>query len=149
MNGTVASSARSSAVAPTCAGRTPSSAATCARWRSATATLDDADNGFAVERADDLVDGRRRPDAEERRGDQGAELAIRARGGLFGGLACAGRANVVHHDAVLVVDGRVLDEVVQRFEVAREERAHRDRLPGFAALVVEERANQVGVRRLG
>src|SRR5215470_6058758 len=99
MNGTVASSASNSAVAPTCSGRTFSSAATCARWRSATATLDEAENGFAVQRADDFVDRGRRPDAPERRGDQDAELAIRARGGLLGRLAGAGGTNVVHHDA--------------------------------------------------
>jgi len=83
-----------------------------------------------MERAQDLVDTRTRPDLEERRLLKLRELAVASLLGLF--LALAGpRAAELRDHLILQVDRRVLRVVIEVLEILRVEDGHRNRLPGL------------------
>src|SRR5262245_35839944 len=125
----------------------PSPGITAIRCLMSSPLLDDP----LAERGQDLVHGRRCPDAEERRLLKNHELSVGALPRLCGGFTRARGADpLVHHD-VLVIDGRILDVAVEQLPVLRVERRDGNRLPGLAVLHVQELGHDVGVavRRFG
>src|SRR4030095_3028087 len=109
-----------------------------------------AEDHLAMQRAQDLVDPRARPDPEERRLLELGEFTIAALLRLFLALARPRRANAPDH-VVLQVDRRELGVVIEVVEVLRVEDRDRNRLPRLAVLGVEELGHDVGVAvgRLG
>src|SRR5437867_10311748 len=103
-----------------------------------------------MERADDLVDSRARPDLEERRLLERGELAVGALAGLLRRLARPRAADATDH-GILVIDRRELDVVIEVLQIPRIEHRDGNRLPRASVLVVEELRHDVGVavRRLG
>src|SRR5438105_4187864 len=97
-----------------------------------------------VQRAERLVDPRARPHVEEWRALQGQELPPITLLRLL--LALAGsRRLLMSANAVLVIDGRVLDVAVELPEVLRIEHRHGHRRPLFSVLLVHELEHEVVV----
>jgi hypothetical protein len=101
-----------------------------------------------VQCAQDLVDTGRGPQVEERRVLQRGELGGAARLRLLGGLTRSRRL-LRGANAVLVIDGGILDVAVQLTEIARVEHRHRQRGPLSAVLGVHELRHEVVVAVAG
>src|SRR5262249_50801895 len=102
-----------------------------------------AEHDLAVQRADDLVDASRDPDLPERLGLERPELAVGAGTGRFWSLAGPRSPNVLVDHTVLIVDRRVLGEVVQVVQVLRVEGADRDRTVRPAVLLILQSGHDV------
>src|SRR5207245_4985554 len=94
-----------------------------------------------VERAQDLVDTRARPDLEERRLLELRELAVASLLGLFLALAGSRAAELCDH-LILQIDRGVLRVVIEVLEILRVEDGHRNRLQDLAFVPDQKRTHQ-------
>src|SRR5215471_21237189 len=115
------------------------------RRRPSVSALLVADHQLFVDAAQDLANGRGGPQIEEGAGLERRELLHAAIPGLVLRLAGA-RGLLMAPDAVLVVDGGVLDVAVELLEVLGVEDGRGQRRPLRPVLLVEELQHEVVVR---